>query len=256
MAASGPKLSVVVIAKDEADRMPRLLKSVFFADEVLVVDSGSSDRTTEICRQMGARVIFHEWAGFAAQKQFALEQASGEWILSLDADEEIRADLAEEIKHSLADVREDTDAFSIPRLSRYLGRWIKHGGWYPDRQVRLARRSKARWQGGPIHERLEVPGRIQPLTHPILHYVYRDIADQLGTINQYSDLFAAERGRRNNAYVLAGAAHAIGKFFECFLWKLGILDGIPGLIIAMNSAWYIFLKHAKCWEQGLPPDDG
>ena len=246
-----PKISIAIIAKNEADRIGRLIKSVKFADEVVVVDSGSIDGTQEVCKKLGAKVVFHEWAGYAAQKQFAMEHTSSEWILNLDADEEISDSLAKKMQHTIKNVGPDVSAFSMPRLSRYLGKWIKHGGWYPDRKVRLVRRGKGMWKGEGLHEQLIVNGKIERLSEPILHYVYRGISDHVVTINKFSDLYAAKRGRTGAWFVLAGAAHAIGKFIECYLWKLGFLDGIAGLIIAMNSAWYVFLKHAKAWESGL-----
>jgi len=241
-------LSVVVIAKNEADRIPRLLKSVGFADEVVVVDSGSHDGTQNICGRLGARVIFHEWAGYAAQKQFAMGLARTEWILNLDADEWLSDGLADEIQQAIGDVSDSVDGFSMPRLSRYLGRWIRHGGWYPDRKVRLVRSGAGQWGGGGLHETLEVTGQVARLNAPILHDVYRNISDQIQTIDRFSGVFA-EHNTASGWYVVAGCVHAFGKFLECFVYKLGFLDGLPGLIIAMNSAWYVFLKHAKAWER-------
>ncbi len=244
-------LSIAIIAKNEADRIGRLIKSSEFADEVLVVDSGSTDGTQELCKKLGAKVIFHEWAGYAAQKQFAMDYTTSEWVLNLDADEEISDSLAEEIQHAIKNAGPDVSAFSMPRLSRYLNRWIKHGGWYPDRKVRLVRMGRGVWKGGGLHEQLVVNGKIGMLSGPILHHVYRNISDQVTTINRFSDIYAAERSPKCGWFVLAGTVHALGKFVECYLWKLGFLDGIPGLVIAMNSAWYVFLKHAKAWESGL-----
>lgn len=242
-----PTLSVTVIAKNEADRIGALLKSAVFADEVIVVDSGSTDGTQDICRRMGARVVFNPWPGYAAQKQFAMQQAASEWVLSLDADEEISEPLAAEIRNALEGCGPDVKGFDMPRLSRYLGRWIRHGGWYPDVKLRLVRRGSGQWSGGALHERLIVDGKVERLSTPILHHVYRGISDQVDTINRFSDIYAAERGPAGAGFVLVGAGHAVGKFLECYVWKLGLLDGVPGLIIAMNSAWYVFLKHAKTW---------
>jgi len=246
-----PKISIAVIAKNEVDRIGRLLKSVRFADEVVVVDSGSTDGTQDVCKKLGAKVVFHEWPGYAAQKQFAMDYTTSEWILNLDADEEISGPLAEEIQHAIKNAGPDVSAFSMPRLSRYLGKWIKHGGWYPDRKLRLVRRGKGVWKGDGLHEQLIVNGKIEQLSEPILHHVYRNISDHVVTINRFSDIYAVERGPAGGWFVPAGAVHALGKFAECYLWKLGFLDGIPGLVIAMNSAWYVFLKHAKAWESGL-----
>jgi len=250
-----PRLTVAVITKNEEDRIPRLLGSVTIADELVVVDSGSTDGTVEICRQRGARVIQREWPGYAAQKQFALESAAGQWVLNLDSDEALSKESAAEILRAIEAASADVAGFSLPRLSRYLNRWIRHGGWYPDRKIRLVRRGRARWVGDGLHERLDVDGEVRDLEHPLLHYVYRDISDQVRTINRFSSVFASHRGRPGSAvYLLLGVVHAVGKFFECAVWKLGFLDGLPGLVIAINSAFYVFLKHAKAWERGLPRD--
>ena len=246
---------MAVIARNEADRIGNLLDSVSVAGEVVVVDSGSTDETISICLAKGARVIQHEWLGYAAQKQLAMEAAQGEWILSLDADEALSDDLGTEILSAIQSAGTDVNGFSLPRLSRYLNRWIRHGGWYPDRKVRLARRGKARWIGDGLHERLEVTGKVLELKHPLLHYVYRDISDQVKTIDRFSAVAAEHRNKPGSAgYVWLGVLHAIGKFLECAVWKQGFRDGIPGIIIAMNSAFYVFLKHAKAWERGLSRD--
>lgn len=244
-------ISVVVITLNEADRIPALLDSAKFADEVIVVDSGSADATAEICRTAGARVVAHPWEGYARQKQLAMDLASGNWVLNLDADERISPALAAEIREAIRNAPADVCGFSMPRLSRYLGRWIRHGGWYPDRKVRLVRKGCGKWTGSGLHEKLEVTGAVRPLSSPILHEVYRNISDQIQTIDRFSGVYAGERKAAGGWFAAAGALHALGKFLECYLWKLGLLDGLPGLVIAMNSAWYVFLKHAKTWEKGL-----
>lgn len=244
-------ISIVVITLNEADRILPLLKSAAFADEVIVVDSGSTDGTQEACRAAGARVITRPWQGFAAQKQFAMQQASFEWILNLDADERISDSLAAEILKSIQRAPAEICGFSMPRLSRYLGTWIRHGGWYPDRKLRLVRKGCGQWKGSGLHEKLEVSGKVQALSSPILHEVYRHVSDQVKTINRFSDVYATEHPATGAWFVAAGVFHALGKFMECYLWKLGALDGTAGLVIAMNSAWYVFLKHAKVWEKGM-----
>ncbi|MBI5249495.1 MAG: glycosyltransferase family 2 protein [Desulfomonile tiedjei] len=251
-----PLLTIAVIARNEADRIRVLLESATIGDEILVVDSGSTDGTVEICNSFGARVIHQQWLGYAAQKQFALEQASGLWVLSLDADEALSPQGAAEILNAINDAAPEVHGFSIPRLSRYLNRWIRHGGWYPDRKVRLVRRGQGQWVGDGLHERLEVSGEISRLERPFLHYVYRDISDQVRTMNRFSTVAATHRRKSGSlAYLLLGLVHAVGKFLECAIWKLGLLDGVPGFIIAVNSAFYVFLKHAKAWEKGLPEDN-
>ncbi|MEE9910716.1 MAG: glycosyltransferase family 2 protein [Deltaproteobacteria bacterium] len=245
------KISIAVIAQDEADRIGRLLKSCAFADEIVVVDSGSSDGTPAICQNAGAKVIFNPWAGYVAQKQFALEATAHDWILCLDADEEVPEALAAEIIRAVQSAPPDTGGFSMPRLSRYLGRWIRHGGWYPDRKVRLVRRGRGAWQGVNPHDKLVVEGPVTELTQPFLHYVYRGISDQVVTMNNFSEIYARQERPAGGWFVAAGLFHAVGKFLECYIWKLGFLDGVPGLVIAVNSAGYVFLKHAKRWERNL-----
>lgn len=245
-----PTLSVAIITLNEEDRIENLLQSVSFAKDIVVVDSGSTDRTIEICERFGVRLYHNDWKGYSNQKQFAMGLTKGDWILSLDADEVISDEGREEILRSIATADPIVNGFSFPRLSRYLNRWIRHGGWFPDRKVRLVRRDTGCWSGDSLHEKLEVSGRVENLVNPILHYVYRDISDQINTINHFSSTFASEKHSCYPRFcVIFGIVHAIGKFLECAVWKLGILDGIPGMIIAMNSAFYIFLKHAKRWER-------
>jgi len=246
-----PRIGVAVIAQNEADRIGRLLTSVAFADEVVVVDSGSTDATPAICRAMGARVIHHPWEGFAAQKEFALQAVQCDWILNLDADESVSEALAREMLSAVAGAPPEVAGFSMPRLSFYLNRWIRHGGWYPDRKVRLVRREKGIWSLDPLHEQLRVAGKTIPLSHPLHHHVYRDIGDQIATINRFSEVAAREKGPRRSGHLIAGLFHSGIKFLETYGWKRGFLDGWAGLVIAANSSWYVFLKHAKAWELSL-----
>lgn len=245
-----PTIGVSIIAKNEADRIGRCIESVGFADEVIVVDSGSDDGTPDICRKLGATVIFNEWRGYAAQKQFAMTRMTADWVLSLDADEAISPELAVELKEAVGTAGNEISAFSMPRLTWYLGRWIRHSGWYPDRKVRLVRNGKGRWEG-VLHERLIVEGGVGRLVNPMYHFTYRGIVDHINTVNSFSDVWAAERGPEKGWFVVAGVFHALGKFLECFIWKRGFLDGLPGLVIAMNSSWYVFVRHAKAWEHYL-----
>lgn len=247
-----PTISIAVIAQNEADRIGKLFDSCTFADEIVVIDSGSTDGTQNLCQIAGARVLFNKWPGHVAQKQFALEKTLSDWALCIDADEAVSEALAEEILNAIKNAGPDVCAFSMPRLSRFLGKWIKHGGWYPDRKVRLVRRGRGTWKGVDPHDKLVADGETHHLTNPLLHYVYRSISDQVATMNSFSEIYARQGHPGGGWFVVAGLVHSVGKFAECYFWKLGLLDGIPGLIIAMNSACYVFLKHAKRWEQGLP----
>ncbi len=257
MQYSPQSISLCVITKNEADRIGNLLESAKgLVNEIVVVDSGSSDDTVTICEDYGAKVIFNPWPGYAKQKQFAMEQSECEWILSLDADEALTQELKQEILSTLKGDQQQFTAYEIPRLSFYLGRWIRHGGWYPDRKIRLARRGTAQWIGDGIHEKLvaDDPTRVGRLKNPYLHYVYRDISDQIRTINRFSTVVAeSAEGRASSLHLVWGLFHGLGKFLECWVWKLGILDGAPGFVIAVNSSFYVFLKSAKRWEASSKP---
>lgn len=244
-----PTLSAAVITFNEEKNICRCLESLRWADEIIVVDSFSTDATVELSRRYTDRVVQRAWPGHVAQKQFALEQAAGDWIISLDADEELSAAAADDIRALLARGPSAVAGCSFPRRSFYLGRWIRHGGWYPDRKLRLVRRGRARWTGDDPHDKLVVDGEVRNLSGRINHYVYRDISHQLRTVDSFSRITAEQwraRGKRAGAAVMLGKT--IGKFFETYVWKLGFLDGMPGFIIAVISSYYVFLKYAKLWE--------
>jgi glycosyltransferase involved in cell wall biosynthesis len=244
-----PKLSAAIITFNEEKNICRCLESVRWMDELCVVDSFSTDRTVELARRYCDKVVQRKWPGHVQQKQFALEQAAGDWILSLDADEELSPEAAAEIKSVLAAAPADANGYSFPRQSFYLGRWIKHGGWYPDRKVRLVRRGHARWGGEDPHDKLAADGQTRDLNGKINHYVYADISQQLRTVDSFSRITAQqwhEQGRRAGAGAMI--FKTLGKFFETYVWKLGMLDGMPGFIISAISSYYVFLKYAKLWE--------
>lgn len=250
-------VSVVIITKNEERNLPRCLESVSWADEVLVVDSGSQDATLGVAQERGARTLTEAWRGFGPQKAFAALQAKNDWILSIDADECVTTELKAEIERSFGTLRSDT-AYSLPRKSLLWGRWIRHGGWYPDRQVRLFHRGHANWDQSPVHERVIAP-KYGQLQSPLEHFVFRDVAHQIETNNRYSGLLAAkdaEAGRRFRLWKLVFKPYF--KFFENYFWKRGFLDGLPGLIIAVNSAHSTFLRWVKIWEierQAAHPKD-
>jgi glycosyltransferase involved in cell wall biosynthesis len=242
-----PNLSLVVIAKNEEANIARCLDSVPFAAEKLVLDSGSTDKTVEIAKAHGARVEHRDWQGFYLQKKAATEMAQSDWILSLDADEALSPELATEIKNLLAS-GPTADAYAMPRLSYHLGRWIRHGGWYPDWQIRLFDRRKAAWQTGEIHEKIKA-ANVAKLTSPIRHWVFTDIADQVETNNRYSSLGARQLHKEGRKFrLLMLIIKCKSKFLETYIWKRGFLDGLPGFIIAVGAAYSMFLKHAKLWE--------
>lgn len=244
-------LSVVILTKNEAANIARCLESVPFASEKIVLDSGSQDNTVAIAKNLGAKVFSEEWRGFYRQRIRGTELASHRWILSLDADEAISPELAEEIKAILSS-SELAGAYALPRISFHLGRWIYHGGWYPDWQVRLFDRQRAKWQDGEVHERV-VADDIKKLKNPIRHWVFEDLSDQVDTNNRYSSLGAKQLARSGQNFSwLRTLFKPAGKFFECYVVKRGFLDGAPGFFIAVSAAYSMFLKQAKLWEMREP----
>lgn len=241
-------LSLVVITRNAESHIARCLKSVPFAADIVVVDSGSTDRTIEIAKACGARVFSEEWRGFGRQKRRATELAMSDWVLSLDADEALSEAAQVEVQATLASLGE-SDAFAFPRLSYHLGRWIWHGGWYPDWQIRLYNRMRANWSEDSLHEKVQAKN-VTRLHEPILHWVFKSLSDQVQTNDRYSTLGAhqlAEKGRCFCLFHLMTKPWV--KFFETYIWKRGFLDGMPGFIIAVGAAYSVFLKWAKLWEQ-------
>jgi len=244
-----PTLSATIITFNEEKNIRDCLASVKWMDEIIVVDAFSTDHTVNICRQYTDKVIQQEWPGHVKQKQFALEQATGGWILSLDADERLSDEAAQEIRGRLQHSTPKADGFTFPRQSYYLGRWIKHCGWYPDRKLRLVRRGKARWTGVDPHDKLVTDGKVEHLSGKIYHYVYHDIAHQLKTSDSFSRITAEQwhqQGKQSTLFPLLVRPPL--KFLETYLWKGGVLDGMPGFIISVIASYYVFLKYAKLWE--------
>ena len=243
-----PKLSVTVITKNEAADLGAALASVAWADEIVVVDSHSSDTTVDVARQYTPRVVVREWPGYVDQKNHAASIASNDWILSLDADERVTPELAREIQSRLsADPRES--AFRIPRVTWHLGRWVRTTDWYPDYQLRLYDRRAAAWTGRYVHEAVTVRGATGQLAGELQHYAFRDIADHLETIDRYTTYAARqmhEAGRPAGALQIVG--HPPLAFLRNYLARGGIRDGLPGFIISALNAYYVFLKFAKLWE--------
>jgi glycosyltransferase involved in cell wall biosynthesis len=241
------KISAVIITLNEEDRLPDALASLEgVADEIVVVDSHSTDRTPEIARQ--ARTAFYQnrFEDYGQQKNFAMQKAGHDWILNLDADERV----SPELKKAIIELKEkgppeDVGAFAIKRKTFYLGRWIRHSGWYPDRKVRLFRKSGSVWQGR-IHEGLQVSGSVARLPGDILHFTYRDIGDQVGRLNRYSGFQAEEIVRQNKKCLLLRLLVLPPvTFVRHYVWRLGFLDGFPGLVIATVSSWGTAMKYFK-----------
>lgn len=243
-----PKLSVTLITRDEAADIGAAIESVSWADEIVVVDSGSTDDTVAIARRHTPRVYERDWPGYAAQKNAAAALATHDWILSVDADERVTPALAEEIRALL---RQDPTAaaFRIPRVTFHLGRWIRTTDWYPDYQTRLYHRPRARWTGSLVHEGVAVDGPVGTLTGELQHYAYRDLSEHLETIGRYTTLAARqmrEQGRR--AGWLQLALHPPLAFLRNYVARGGFRDGTVGLVVSAMNAYYVFLKFAKLWE--------
>jgi len=239
------KITATIITLNEERHIARAIESLRCCDEIVVLDSGSADRTTELAVNLGARVIESPWRGFAGQKNWAAEQAAHDWILSLDADEALSEALEGEI-WNLKKNGPKFDAYTMPRLAQYLGRWILHGGWYPDRKIRLYDRNKAKWVGDFVHESLHVRGRVGHLDSNLLHFTCDSLSEHLKTMDRYTTLAAEELASRRTRI---GWRHLIldpaWTFIKTYFLQAGFLDGIEGLTIAYMAALYAFLKYAK-----------
>ena len=245
---TAPRVSIVVITLDEEDHLRRCLESVAWADEIVVVDAESHDKTVQIARDFTDRVISRPWAGFATQKNFAVEQATGDWVLSLDADEEASPDLHQEIAAAIADPQA-RDAYAIRRRNVFLGRWMRYGGLYPDWQVRLFRRGCGRFVERAVHESVSVNGTRGRLRGHLVHRSYTGVSDFCDRANRYSSL-AADESTRQGGRVGARALvlRPLGRFLSMYVLQRGFLDGRRGLLLAALYAYYVFMRTAKVWE--------
>ena len=243
-------LSLAIICLNEAANIERCIRSVPFAADIVVLDSHSTDQTRELAEACGARVFNEDWRGFRAQKQRATDLCANDWVLSLDADEALSAEAQAEICQLMSTENFDRqDGYELPRLSWNLGRWIRHGGWYPDLQLRLFHRQRSSWQGGEhVHERVSAP-KVSRLNCAILHWPFENLTEQVATNNRYSSLGAAElRARGVKFSLLKLILKPWSKFLETYVIKLGFLDGRAGLVIAVGAAYSVFLKFAKLGE--------
>lgn len=240
-----PQITATIISHNEAANIARAIRSLSGADEIVVVDSGSDDATRGIAASLGARVIVHPWAGFTAQKNFAAQQGRYNWILSLDADEELDAQAQAAIGQWKCSEPVAT-GYRFARRTRYLGRWILHSGWYPDYKLRLFDRKRGEWRGLYVHESVVVSGRVETLPGEILHYTCDSLDDHRRRIEFYTDLAAREMfEQRERAGLLRRALTPAWVFLQSYFFRLGILDGQEGLWIAWMAARYVRRKHAK-----------
>ena len=247
--AARPRLTLAVITKNEAHRLAACLASVPFADEIVVVDSGSTDGTAELARRLGARVVeTADWPGFGPQKNRALDAAGGDWVLSLDADERLSPELAAQVRR-VVDAPDGADvpaAYTLSRLSSLCGRWMRHGDWHPDPVLRLFRRGAARFSDDAVHERLVCAGRIGHLDGHLLHDSIATLDDCLTKMNRYSgDRALALRRRGRSGGLGAAIGHGAWAFVRCYLLKRGFLDGGMGFVLAVSTAESAYDSHLK-----------
>lgn len=240
-----PELTVILITKNEADNIRACIESVAWADEIVVVDSGSIDDTVSICQELGAQVHVHDWPGFGVQKNRALGYATKEWVLSLDADERVTPELRGDIERALK-ADGEYDAYLVPRLSNYCGRFMRHSGWYPDLLPRLFKRGSARFSDDLVHERLIVEGVTGKLEGLLLHYAFDDMEEVLHKVNQYSTAGAAMMHKRGRKSSLTGAVvRGLWSFFRTYILRGGILDGREGFMLAVSNAEGTYYRYLK-----------
>ncbi len=245
------KLSVVLITFNEEENIGRALESVSFADECIVVDAQSTDRTCEIARRHGAIVYVEPWKGFAAQRNWALGKATGDWVLMLDADESVEPELMEEIRY-VVDLDPPVSGYYMPRKNYFLGRWIRHGGYYPDYKLRLFRRERGFVGERPVHEIVQVDGPTARLDHALVHNSYPALETYVDHMNRYSSLGAeitVAKGTSGFSFFNV-IFRPIFTFIYNYFFRLGILDGVEGLLLHLYHAVYVSWKYVKAWEVG------
>ncbi|MGH7771041.1 MAG: glycosyltransferase family 2 protein [Candidatus Binatia bacterium] len=247
-----PEISAIVVCFNEEDNIGECLEGLKWCDEIVVVDSFSTDRTVEICRQYTDRVIQRPWAGYRDQKAFAHSQATREWVFLVDADERVPPELRDEIQDALKRFGADYVAFSVSRLVYYLGRWWWRGGWYPDYDIRIFRRDRAKWGGSDPHEKILIDGKVRRLRHPLHHFSYRDITDHIARINHFTAVSSMELSRERRCWRWTDSlCRPALRFFYSYVWKRGLLEGFPGFFLAVTAAIYVFLRYAKLRELEL-----
>jgi len=257
MRVSRPTISAYIICKNEAANIKRCLESVAWCDEIVIVDSGSTDSTLEICKEYTNSIYSMEWEGYGAQKNFALSKCTSDWVLNLDADEEVSTELHESILQSLSDPSNDKIVgYFFLRVVRFLDRWWYAGDWYPEYRLRLGKRGCFRWTTEPVHERAVVEGRTKRISKPLFHYTYTGLKHQINRINNYSSLTSAYKSTKYSLNSFPFRLWLVGtiivrpllRFTRFYILRGGFLYGTAGLIVATNDAFYVFLKYAKLWE--------
>lgn len=245
------KISAFVVCMNEERNIRRCLESLKWCDEIVVIDSGSTDETLTICREYTSKVIVRPWAGYVGQKSFGLEQCSHPWVLNVDSDEEVSNELREEILEILSrngNLPRPASGYYLPRVVFYLGRWWKKGGWHPEFRLRLMRREQTSWGGNEPHERAVVSGNTAKLRSELRHFTYSDITEHVSSLNNFSNVSAQtmyERGERSS--IIKMAINPWARFMKFYFLKRGFLEGKAGLIVAMLEGYYVFLKYSKLW---------
>ena len=239
------KLSVIIITKNEEENIRDCLETVKWADEIIIVDSFSRDKTVEIAKEYTGKIFQKEWMGYGKQKNFALEKVTGDWVLNIDADERVTKELAQEIKEAIQE--KEYDGYYIPNKAYFLGKWIRHSGWYPDYHLRLFKKGKGRFNERIVHEAVQIAGKKDYLKGSIEHFTAKSIGEYLKRMDKYAKLTIEERGGR------AGWHQVFFRppftFFKMYIIKRGFLDGIHGLILALCHSFYTFSKYARLWER-------
>jgi glycosyltransferase involved in cell wall biosynthesis len=256
LATTDGRLSACIITYNEADRIEACLRSVSFCDEIIVVDSHSTDATRQIASSLGARVVERDWPGYRSQKQFAVDTASGDWVLCLDADERVSGELRVEIEALRASGFPEHAGWSVPRITAYFGRFLRHGNTYPDRLIRLFDRRRGGWRGEEIHENTQVTGSVGRLKGHLEHFSYRSLTDHHNRMARYADLMARAlfaRGKRCG--LLKVLFNPQWRFLRGYFLRLGVLDGWRGLVFALVEANYVRRKYLGLYllTKGLAP---
>jgi glycosyltransferase involved in cell wall biosynthesis len=240
-------ISAFIVCCNEERQIRRCIESIKWCDEIIIVDSGSTDKTLDICREYTQNIYYKEWAGYVEQKRFALEKCKNEWVLNVDADEVLTPELTNEIQNELK--TSDLDGYYLLRTVYHLGKWWVKGGWHPEYRLRLCRRLKTTWAGMDPHEKAVVEGKTKKLKGSLQHYSYSNLADQISRINKYSSTLARnlyEQGERSSISKIV--LNPMLRFMKFYFFKKGFLEGLPGFAMAITDSFYVFLKYLKLWE--------
>jgi glycosyltransferase involved in cell wall biosynthesis len=252
MSKNSVEVAAIVVCFNEEDRIEACLESLRWCDEIVIVDSFSTDRTPEICRRYTDRFYQRPWAGYRDQKAHAHSLATKAWVLMVDADERVSESLREELCAALVRDGNEYAGYALPRLVYYLGRWWRRSEWYPDYDVRLFRRDRAAWGGTDPHEKILVDGKVRRLTHPLEHFTYRSMDDHIQRQNRYSSISARESQKAGQRWRLSDALlRPAVRFIRSYIFKRGFMEGFAGFYVAATGAFYVFLKYAKLWELEL-----